>query len=353
MEQDSYRPEYIFDIASNIQNQLEKSIRDINDVHQRAHVLSINARIEAARSGQHGVGFKIVAQEFGELNDEIRSISRALGINIQNEAQRLLGVSDRMAKQVRGQRLSQIGLSIMDVIDRNLYERTCDVRWWATDSSVLDTLKLTDNITEKYVSKRLGEILDSYTVYHDILLADINGKVVANGRPEKFKNKGAYVDNKKWFQDACATPNMQYYSFEETHKNKLVNDHRVLIYSCRVDDENNKQVGVLGIFFNWDGLFDAVIHRVISIDLQDDISVMKISTKVSIINETGIVLSSTSSKTAGSRFEYNRLNEILTNKTMGHHINQSDKNIHIIAYGYSPGFETYSTGWFCIIEQII
>ena len=39
-----------------------------------------------------------------------------------------------MAEQAQGARLADLALNAIEIIDRNLYERTCDVRWWATDS---------------------------------------------------------------------------------------------------------------------------------------------------------------------------------------------------------------------------
>ena len=38
-----------------------------------------------------------------------------------------------------GDRLIEI--AGVEIIDRNLYERSCDVRWWATDSAVVDALE--------------------------------------------------------------------------------------------------------------------------------------------------------------------------------------------------------------------
>ena len=37
----------------------------------------------------------------------------------------------------RGERMVDLALNAVELIDRNLYERTCDVRWWATDSAVV------------------------------------------------------------------------------------------------------------------------------------------------------------------------------------------------------------------------
>ncbi len=43
-----------------------------------------------------------------------------------------------MAEQAQGARLVDLALNAIEIVDRNLYERTCDVRWWATDFAVRD-----------------------------------------------------------------------------------------------------------------------------------------------------------------------------------------------------------------------
>ena len=351
----NYKPEYIGQIASSIRNNLDTSIYDIRDLSERTGVIAINGRIEAARSGREGVGFRIVANEFSKLNDEIADISVQMQEKISLEVQNLIAISDGMAKQVRGQRLSQVALSIMDVIDRNLYERTCDVRWWATDPSLVDALSEKSDRNEEYASHRLGVILDSYTVYLDLFLIESNGIVVANGRPEKHNAKGRSVTDSSWFRKAKITRDGSEYAFQATHASPLVNGEEVLVYSCRVDraDGNGDPLGVLGIFFNWKGLVDAVLGRVCRLDLKEDIEDHHIPTEISIIDESGIVLTSTKEGTSGKRISLPNLENILKSRKSDYEIIEKDHGFTLIAYGFSPGFETYSTNWYCVIVQEI
>lgn len=48
-------------------------LSSISDIAARVHVLSINASIEAARAGQHGRGFKVIANEIQKLAHETQS----------------------------------------------------------------------------------------------------------------------------------------------------------------------------------------------------------------------------------------------------------------------------------------
>ncbi len=353
MELQHHRPEHIAEIAASIQARLESSVREIRDIHERTHVLSINARIEAARSGKHGVGFKIVADEFGRLNNEIDSVSNALAAEIQQESKRLMEISDVMAKQVRGQRLSQIALSVMDVIDRNLYERSCDVRWWATDPAAVKALETGDAVDAEEAGRRLGVILDSYTVYADLVLVDAKGIVRANGRPASYRSKGASVASESWFE-ASLGGSPDTYSFRSVHKSPLVGNKNILAYGCGIAGaEGRVPLGALGILFDWESLERAVMGRVTGIDLKEDIEVLRLPTNISIVDAEGVVLSSTIDSAIGSPADYVDLSSVLASKGSGYRVDRADGGTRVVAWGYSPGFETYATGWYCVIDQLI
>jgi methyl-accepting chemotaxis protein len=59
-----------------------KLLESISDIAERVHVLSINASIEAARSGAHGKGFKVIADEIQKLSGETQSFVATIGTTI-------------------------------------------------------------------------------------------------------------------------------------------------------------------------------------------------------------------------------------------------------------------------------
>ena len=350
------RPEDIAITADAIKGKLETAIHTINDVYERTHVISINSRIEAARVGEKGKGFKIVAHEFSRLNQEISNIASSLEEEIREEILNLKSISEAMAKDVRGQRLSQIGISVMDVIDRNLYERSCDVRWWATDSSVVEVLQEKNVDRIDHASERLGLILDSYTVYLDLVVADMDGNIVANGRPGIYRNYGKNVAGSEWFRKAKQLRTGQEYALESTHRDFLVNNESVLTYSCLVLDPEKPTdpgLGVLGILFNWNSLVQAVFGRVVKQDLYEDINTYRIDTEIWIIDEKGIVLASQKDSDEGEPLKLTDTAAIINSRKQGHRITQKPNSTEIISWGYSPGFETYRSDWYCVIRQVL
>jgi len=72
------------------------------------------------------------------ISAEVGGIASALDAELAGEIAALDRLTRLMTEQAQGARLVDLALSAIDIIDRNLYERTCDVRWWATDSAVVD-----------------------------------------------------------------------------------------------------------------------------------------------------------------------------------------------------------------------
>lgn len=184
-------------------------------------MLALNARIEAARAGTAGAAFSVVAEEMQMLGAKTSNIANDLANKTGGAIDDLL---DLIGSSIRGTRLSDLALTNIDLVDRNLYERTCDVRWWATDSSLVDALADPTPENLAYASRRMGVILGAYTVYFDLVLCDNQGQVVANGRPDLFKSVGENAGQANWFRQARDSRSGDDYGFETAHRSNLVNN---------------------------------------------------------------------------------------------------------------------------------
>ncbi|MEI9889561.1 MAG: methyl-accepting chemotaxis protein [Caulobacteraceae bacterium] len=158
---------------------------------RQTNLLAINARIEAARAGAAGAAFSVVAQEMGTVAADISRISKELRGAIASNIEKLEQAGQEMMVQFRGARFTDLAHNAVEIIDRNLYERSCDVRWWATDSAMVDALEKPGAESAAHACERLDTILRSYTVYLDLWVADANGRVIANGRPQAYRNANA------------------------------------------------------------------------------------------------------------------------------------------------------------------
>lgn len=325
---------------------LTDAIDEISDINANTRLLALNARIEAARAGSAGAAFSVVAGEVQSLSEKTSGVANELATKTR---QSIAELSDIIGTSVRGTRLSDIALTNIDLIDRNLYERSCDVRWWATDSSVVDALSKNTSEAHQFASDRLGVILNAYTVYVDLVLADMSGRIVANGRPNQFKSIGRSVADQEWFAAAQRTRSGDEFGFQTAHRNDLINGQPALVYSCGVRDQglaNGKMIGVLGIIFNWEGLAQMILKNVPLAAAE------KASSRSAIIDDDGRVLADSREKHLIDTLDVSAIPDVFTRKK-GFFVTNYEGRECCIGYAKAPGFETYTTGWYSVVIQPI
>ncbi len=202
-ETEKFNPETVADLTSTLDKVMNKTITAIDTVNDQIRVLALNARIEAARAGDAGKAFNIVAMEIAGLSNSSARVVANLKQRSGKTLARIGKVSQQMTTAFNGTRLSDLALMNIDLIDRNLYEpRSCDCRWWATDASLVDALTARTPEAYNSASKRMGVILDSYTVYYDLVLCDLSGQIIANGRPDQYRSQGTEHASAPSFQAA-------------------------------------------------------------------------------------------------------------------------------------------------------
>ena len=336
--------EAIVSLVRDLNETMDSAIGEINEINASTKLLALNARIEAARAGEYGAAFGVVAAEIQKLSANTADAANQMASETRTTIDDLLGL---IRSSIRGTRLSDLALTNIDLIDRNLYERTCDVRWWATDASVVDALTERTDDAKDFASRRMGVILNAYTVYFDLVLADINGRVVANGRPSQFSSVGLDVSRTEWFSRAKSTRTGDDYAFESAHRSNLIDGQPVLVYSAAVRREgrtNGDPIGVLGVLFNWEGLAQTIVNNVPLPEQERD------QTRCMIVDDSGRVLADSRGRQLDETLPVQIL-EPLKRSKKGFATIKVDGRDCCVGFAKAPGFETYSTGWNSLIVQ--
>jgi hypothetical protein len=314
-------------------------IADIDLINREATYLAINALIEAARAGEAGRGFAVVANQVKNVSGRIGQLTGELGKELTILSERMVTELERQ----QGRRLTDLALNMIDVIDRNLYERSCDVRWWATDAAVVDCMMTGSAQAAAHASGRLSVILDSYTVYLDIWALDLEGRVIANGRPSRFPVANTVnAARHDWFTAALATCSGDEYATANVDTVDGLDASQVATYATAVRQDgasNGKVVGVLAVFFDWAKQALAVVN---SVRLSNE---ERARTRCMIVDANGrVIAESGEGRPEPKRFDLPQ--------------NAADSGTYrtdggaLVGYALTPGYETYrGMGWYGVVEQ--
>ncbi|MEH3118550.1 MAG: methyl-accepting chemotaxis protein [Methylorubrum populi] len=317
----------------------------IQQITSRAKMLALNALIEAARAGEQGRGFSVVAQEVREIGSAIEALAQELEIGLSGRIAELQHSVDAMATKAQGDRLIDLALNAVELIDRNLYERTCDVRWWATDAAVVacaarpdgdDAARIAD-----HAAGRLGVILSAYTVYLDLWLCGRDGTVLANGRPDRYPNlRGHSVAEEHWFRDALALRSGDDYVPGEVRCAPQLGGAQVATYAAAIREGQGPACGVLAIHFDWEPQARAIVEGV-RIAEED-----RARTRVVLVDAQRRVLAASDGRGV--------LTETLAADLAGREsgVVRDARSGSVTAFHRTPGYETYrGLGWYGAIIQ--
>ena len=346
MEHDaSLRPERILDLSERLSSVAGAKIGEIARVNRAAKMLSINALIVAARAGEAGRGFAIVAEEFKKISTEIDAVAAALESQVRADLDELSAIGGAILGHMRGQRLADLALNAIEIVDRNLYERTCDVRWWATDSAVVACLADADadGRARRYASERLGVILDAYTVYLDLWICDARGRVVANGRPSRYPNVvGQSVAETRWFQEGMRTASGDDFVACDIERSRALGDAPVATYATAIREGGQAKgaaLGVLGVHFDWRPQAQAVVDGVRLTPEERERS------RVMLLDQRGRVLAASDNQGV--------LSEVFPLDTSAGPMGSYADGEVTVGYALTPGYETYEgLGWYgCLVQR--
>ena len=158
---------------------------------------------------------------------------------------------------------------LVDLVDRNLYERADDCRWWALTPELRTALAAP--ACDEGERRRMREILDVinslYTVYTRLFVYDRQGRVLAASRMGSGEPLPAEVDPDT-LKHVLALGSDQAYHVSEFEPTPFYSGRPTYVYHAAIRDPGNEQqvVGGIGIVFDGAREFEAMLRGCLSED---------------------------------------------------------------------------------------
>ncbi|MBS1158005.1 MAG: hypothetical protein H6R15_424 [Proteobacteria bacterium] len=149
----------------------------------------------------------------------------------------------------------------IDIMDRNLYERANDCRWWALDATIRRLLAESGNKGQQQgLEKVIGYINSLYTVYDNILLFDTSGQVMAVANPHYAGLVGKAL-GEPWVETCLGLSDSQSYTVSSFVRSPLYASRPTYIYlaALRAPDET-RVIGGIAIVFDSEPQFAAMLY---------------------------------------------------------------------------------------------
>ncbi|WP_373020875.1 cache domain-containing protein [Thiomicrorhabdus sp.] len=162
-----------------------------------------------------------------------------------------------LVKTIQGKVAFSATLAV-EVMDRNLYERANDCRWWALNSTfrkILTSHNETHSISAdqtRSLCDVLSYINKLYTVYTNIMLYDRQGKILAVSNPAENELIGTVLPRPSDTSRCMGLRDTQAYVVSDFHKTELYGGEYTYIYHAAVKDWNDLDRNVGGIALVFD-----------------------------------------------------------------------------------------------------
>ena len=276
------------------------------------HLIGLNGKIAADRENN-----RVLPAVLGSI--------REVGEQIRNAVHSVIGaLYDQTHGSLRREAEQMAALGV-DIMDRNLYERANDNRWWALTPYFRTTLAA-GTAPSAAEAAEMGRILayinGLYTVYSTLFVFDASGRVVADSRDGASGMVGEKLSGPH-IEAALAGRDTQAYAVSAFEATPLYDGRPTYIYcGSIIAPDFSRTVGGVAIVFDSEPQFRQMLLDVLPLN---DSGVAYPGSFAAFVNAAGTVISATDpARAPGTTLDQSEL-----------------EDFQIVARGHSPGYREF------------
>jgi len=266
------------DLTGIISEDLFDIRRQSISINDDLQLIVLNGIITAARKD---------AVEFMPVLEAIKKIGQDINNVFSDSIESLF--STIVSSQLNSVRL-QASLAV-DIMDRNLYERANDCRWWAVSSILRKALSATSPDKE-IIQQTLATIHSLYTVYHTLYVYDKQGHYVAFSDDQYNDQIGQNIEANSGAEAVFKLTDIYQYTVSPFKEFDCYQGACTYIYNAAIRDmaQMDNIIGGIGIVFDSTVEFKAILIDI----LPRENGEIKSGAKALFTTEQGTILASSS-----------------------------------------------------------
>ncbi|WP_300160794.1 chemotaxis protein CheW [Solidesulfovibrio sp.] len=234
----------------------ENVLSDLELVVQNGEIMA------AKKSIQSDASERVEAQALPHVLNEVKKI----GDQVQQVFQTSTGGLLKLVTSSRLHDVQFLAALAIDIMDRNLYERANDCRWWALTS---DFRRMLESPLGDADRGRMREILayinSLYTVYTNLFVYDRDGRILACSNPDEHRREGRVLAE-RFVAETLTLTDSQLYRVSDFEATDLYEDkgrsRHTYIYNAAITSlaRQDAVLGGIGIVFDSEPQFLSMLN---------------------------------------------------------------------------------------------
>jgi hypothetical protein len=223
------------------------------EIAARTNLLALNAAIEAARSGEAGRGFSVVAQEVKALAQQARTTSLEFRSDVRERISTGASIADELVGEIEGTRLVELAQALIQNVTRHLFDRSVDLRVMASDAEVIAATLDPTPANIAAAQERLALFTRASPYYLNAFVADARGDIFLSSDPVA-RVRQTNLANAPQFLRAMGSRHRDEWFTDEVWQNPWSDHRAVLVFVTGVRPRGHEGTpdGAFYLEYDWE-----------------------------------------------------------------------------------------------------